>query len=206
MSPDERILVVDDDPITRRLLVSVAREVCSQVEQASDGLQAWRIMSSPDPPRLVLLDWLMDGYDGVTLCTKLRCLPLGPRPHVIMVTVRDEAVDLVAALEAGADDYVVKPFARETLRARLRAGLRIISLQRQLSARIEELEAAREEVRQLQSLLHICAYCHRICTEDQQWERLETYMSTHTDVQFSHGICPACMKTVTEEEGLAPGA
>ena len=108
--------------------------------------------------------------------------------------------DIVQGLRAGADDYITKPVDREEFEARLQVASRIVGLQQRLSDRVSELEQALTRVRQLQGLLPICAYCKRIRDDQNYWNQVETYLAEHTDVQFSHGICPSCFDRVIQDE------
>ena len=112
---------------------------------------------------------------------------------------REARGDLVTGLNAGADDYVTKPFDPEELRARVQVGVRILTLQKNLAERVEELQAALSNVKQLRGLLPICSYCKRIRGDDQYWQQLEGYIAEHSDAQFSHGICPTCYATISAE-------
>jgi len=108
---------------------------------ARDGLEAWRVLQSEDYPRLAVLDWMMPGMDGVELCRRVRAAGREPYVYILLLTARTESHDLVEGIEAGADDYLTKPFNTHELRARLRAGTRILNLQ-------EELVRAREALRE----------------------------------------------------------
>jgi CheY-like chemotaxis protein len=143
---------------------------------------------------LVILDWVMPGLDGLEICRRLRETPGGKAAYVILLTSRDATCDLVEGLEGGADDYVVKPFRPEELRARVRAGLRVAALQRSLAERVADLEQALAEVNQLQGLLPICCYCKRIRDDGNYWQQLEGYISRRSNARFSHGICPECFE------------
>jgi response regulator RpfG family c-di-GMP phosphodiesterase len=105
---------------------------------------------------------------------------------------------VVAGLDSGADDYVIKPFDAEELQSRVRVGQRVLDLQRRLADRVRELETALTQVKQLKGLLPICAYCKMVRDDRDYWQQVEEYLCTHTDVQFSHGICPTCWKDIVE--------
>ena len=99
-----------------------------------------------------------------------------------------------------ADDYIVKPFDWNELRARLRIGARIVGLQQTLAARVSELQVALANVRTLKGLLPICAYCKRVRDDKDYWQQIEQYVGDHSQAEFSHGICPECL-----DVQLAPG-
>ena len=136
-----KILVVDDDPITRLALESLLAQRGYQVITAVDGEQAYELLQKEDAPRLAIVDWMMPGMSGVDLCRKLRDADSTSRTHVIMLTGKRSKEDLVAGLDAGADDYVRKPFDIDELHARLRAAQRLIGLQDHLRVRanVDEL-------------------------------------------------------------------
>jgi diguanylate cyclase (GGDEF)-like protein len=106
---------------------------------ARDGAEAWRALDSEDAPRLAILDWMMPGLDGVEICRRVRAANREPYIYILLLTARTESQDLVEGMEAGADDYLTKPFVAHELRVRLRAGRRILDLQSQLMAAREEL-------------------------------------------------------------------
>jgi len=107
---------------------------------ARDGMEAWGVLRSEDAPRLAILDWMMPGMDGVEVCRRVRAAAREPYVYIVLLTARTQSADLVQGMEAGADDYLTKPFAAPELRVRLRAGIRILDLQ-------EELLATREALR-----------------------------------------------------------
>src|SRR5438552_16151623 len=113
-----------------------------------------------------------------------------------MRTGRGERSDIIAGLQAGADDYRQKPADREELRARIRNAERIIELQLSLAKRIKELENALLRVNQLQGLLPICAYCKKVRRDNNYWQQVEAYIASYVDVRFSHGICPDCYENI----------
>jgi two-component system, cell cycle response regulator len=127
-----RILTAEDDRVMSKLLKSVLEKWGYEVFSVEDGLEAWRVLSAPMAPKLALLDWMLPGMDGVQICRSLRKKKLDDYAYVILLTGRTGANDLLAGLEAGADDYLKKPFDLDELRMRLRTGQRILELQERL--------------------------------------------------------------------------
>lgn len=128
----DRVLIAEDDAVFRRLLQHRLQSWGYQVITAEDGTQAWELLQQPNPPDLLVLDWLMPGIDGIELCHRIRQKELDRYQYILLLSGKDEKQDVVDGLEAGADDYLTKPFDIAELRARLRAGKRILSLQQEL--------------------------------------------------------------------------
>jgi len=118
----------------------------------------------------------------------------------LILTSMSQPDEIVTGLEAGANDYVTKPFKAPELRARLNVGARMVELQRELADRVRELEKALSEVKQLRGILPICSYCKKIRDDKNYWEQVEDYFARHTDAKFSHGLCPACYEKVIKAE------
>lgn len=137
-----KVLIADDDPISRHMLERLLERWGYEVVVAKDGDAASQILASPDSPKLAVLDWIMPGLDGIQLCRKIRHGKSEPYTYILMCTVKNKQKDIVAGLEAGADDYVTKPYDPAELRLRLRTGKRILYLQDQL---INAREAMREQ-------------------------------------------------------------
>ncbi len=194
-----KLLVADDDPLSRRLLEHLLTRDY-EVTVVADGLQAWEALQSSDRPRLLVLDWMMPHLDGPELCRRLRQMPQVEPCYVLLLTAKQAVADIVAGLEAGADDYITKPFEPEELRARVRVGVRVLELQIALAERVRELQEALARVKQLQGLLPICSYCKRIRDDRNYWQQLETYVSEHSEAVFSHGLCPECYRRFVEPE------
>ena len=137
-----KILVAEDDLVTRRMLQAYLVKWGYEVVMVEDGQQAWQILQQENAPRLALLDWMMPEMDGMSVCREVRRLEIQPYIYLILLTARKYHEDIIAGLEAGADDYLTKPFDPVELRARLRAGARVVELQDNL---IEAREALREQ-------------------------------------------------------------
>jgi two-component system, cell cycle response regulator len=125
----ERVLVAEDDPMFRRILQSWLENWGYQLTIAEDGAKAWTILQQEPLPQLIILDWMMPAVNGLELCRRVREQNRSPYQYLLLATAKDAKRDLVMGLEAGADDYVTKPFDKSELRARLRAGNRILTLQ-----------------------------------------------------------------------------
>lgn len=186
------ILIAEDDATSRRMLESVLTKWGHHVTAVADGLEALGRLTAHDAPQLALLDWMMPGIDGVEVCRRVREICGASTPYIILVTARANKSDIVAGLDSGANDYVIKPFDRDELRARVNAGARIVTLERELVEQIAGLQAARAHIETLQGILPICMYCHKIKDDRESWQRIEDYLSIHSDVAFSHGMCPEC--------------
>ena len=129
MSSSNAVLIAEDDPIFRRILESWFKKWDYQVTAVENGLDAWEVLQREDAPQLAILDWMMPGMDGIELCRKIRSRKQDTYVYALLLTAKDNKQDVIAGLEAGADDYLIKPFDVNELHARVRAGKRIIDLQ-----------------------------------------------------------------------------
>jgi diguanylate cyclase (GGDEF)-like protein len=127
-----RILVAEDNVVFQKILENNLKAWGYEVVLASDGVEAWKILCGPNAPQLTILDWMMPGMSGVDLCKKIRQENREPYTYVILLTALHGEDELVAGMEAGADDYITKPFKPAELRVRLRAGRRVVELQNDL--------------------------------------------------------------------------
>ncbi len=138
-----RILIADDSIVSRHLLDATLRKWGYEVLVACDGVEAWNYLQAEDAPKLAILDWVMPGLTGPEVCRRVRehAHDKDAYTYLILLTSKSLREDLIEGMESGADDYLTKPFDQHELKVRLRAGTRIIDLQR-------ELVAAREELRE----------------------------------------------------------
>ncbi len=127
-----KVLIAEDDRTSRKLLAAMVAKWGYDPLVAEDGGEAWNALQQPDHPRLVLLDWNMPVLDGLDVCRRLRAVESTDPPYVILLTGRTEKGDIVHGLEAGANDYVAKPYDHEELQARLQVGRRTLTLQAHL--------------------------------------------------------------------------
>lgn len=130
-----RVLIADDDEVTLGALAGMLRHLDHEPVVTANGNDAWAIINSEDSPALAILDWMMPGVEGTEICRRLRSHRKRPYQYLILLTAKDEMDNLVEGMEAGADDYLRKPFDERELRARLHAGERILALQDELRAR-----------------------------------------------------------------------
>jgi len=194
-----QVLIAEDDRVTGEILARTLQRWNYETAVVGNGTQAWEHLRTINAPTLAILDWMMPGMDGPDVCRKVRSeLPLA-NMYLLLVTARESRGDVIAGLDAGADDYIIKPFDPEELRARVAVGVRVLRLQQKLAERVAELQTALSSVKQLRGLLPICSYCKRIRGDDQYWQQVEGYIAEHSDAQFSHGICPSCYATISAQ-------
>jgi len=136
-----KILIAEDDPAFRQLMEEILIKWGYEVEVARDGNEAYQILLSKNAPKLAILDWKMPGIEGVEICRRIRKDAGENYTYIILLTSQQRDEDLVIGMEAGADDYIIKPFKHQELKVRLRAGRRIIELQNELLAAREILYA-----------------------------------------------------------------
>jgi response regulator RpfG family c-di-GMP phosphodiesterase len=134
----------------------------------------------------------MPELDGLELCRRIRADRATQSTYVLLLTGKGGTENVVQGLKSGANDYLTKPFDLDELSARLGVGRRVVELQQALTERVAELERALAQVKRLQGLIPICAWCKKIRNDQNFWQQVEEYMGEHGDVRFSHGICPQC--------------
>ena len=137
-----KILIADDSVVSRHLLEATLRRWGYEVVGAGDGAEAWRLLQGEDAPAIAILDWMMPEMTGLDLCRLIRQTAREPYTYILLLTSRSQREDLIEGMEAGADDYITKPFDEHELKVRLRAGTRIIELQMEL---LRAREALREQ-------------------------------------------------------------
>lgn len=194
------ILLAEDDPIAQEITQHAVTSWGYSLQIATDGDQAWEILQTATTPRLVLLDWSMPGLSGLEVCQRVRASASLKSIYIIVLTASAGRDNMLACLAAGADDFLEKPLDTALLKARIQVAERILSLQRELTVNIQELQQALANVKELSGLLPICSYCKKIRNDENYWERLESYLMVHTHAQFSHSICPDCYTDVVTKE------
>jgi len=195
---EEVIVVVDDMKDNLHFLVDTLKAEGYRVRPALSGAAALTIIEN-ETPDMILLDIMMPVMDGYEVCSKIRERRENRNIPIIFLSALDDTADKVRAFHAGGIDYITKPFMAEEVLARIGAHLAIKRLQTELmtqNARLkalnQELQEALGEIKVLKGILPMCANCRKIRDEKGHWASLEIYIRTHTDTNFSHGLCPEC--------------
>jgi phosphoserine phosphatase RsbU/P len=177
-----KILTIDDDPIAHTVLESTLRALGHEPIAADEGLVALRVLEKL-PVRVVVSDWVMPGMDGLELCRRVRARTKRDYVYFILLTnLTATRENRESALAAGVDDFLTKPVNADEIWMRLRVAERIL----QFTKKVEQLE----------SFLPICSYCKKVRDDQNYWQQIETYVSSRTSTQFSHGVCPDCYHDV----------
>jgi len=203
------IVIVDDNPHNLRVLSAILKKEGYEVRPANGGETALAAIDSK-PPELILLDIMMPGLSGYEVCERLKSNQATRNIPVIFITALDDVKDKVKAFTMGCVDYISKPFQEEEVLARVMTQIRMGRLQKDLflqNTRLREETAKRQElilelqevinnVKVLSGLLPICAKCKKIRSDKGYWEEIESYIESHTQALFSHGICPDCIEVL----------
>jgi sigma-B regulation protein RsbU (phosphoserine phosphatase) len=172
-----KIMIAEDDAVSRRMLQGLLKKQGYEVLAAANGREAWETFQREEIS-LLITDWIMPEIDGLHLCRMIRGEHRQKYTYIILITVMSGKGSYLEGIEAGADDFLTKPYDPDVLRARLRVATRLLDL--------------RDEVRQLQGLLPICQYCKKIRDDGNLWTQIESYIADHSAADFTHGICPQC--------------
>src|SRR5688572_7116304 len=181
-----RILIAEDDATSRTILQAVLSKGGYEVVSSADGLEALEAFKQSDAPDLAIVDLIMPKIDGLELVRQVRTLSTPRPPYIIILSTKSETADVVAGLDAGADDYLVKPFDASELRARVEVGRRMLEMRAVLADKVQELALALDQVKTLRGIVPICANCKNVRDDQGYWNRVETYMREHTGAEFSH--------------------
>jgi len=180
MHSKHTVHIVEDDPTTRRLLENLTSLLGYQVESYNNGDEAWEAFATVDP-QIVISDWKMPGKDGLELCRRIRGMRSDTYTYFVLVTAqRRSRANLEQAISAGVDDFLKKPIGSDEIWNRLRVAERILDFNKQ--------------VKTLESLMPICAYCKKVRNDDDLWEQIEEYVNERTGADFTHSICPSCLE------------
>jgi|GEM_PF-519319 len=147
-----RILVAEDNSTSRFILERTLSKWGHEIVSVADGIEAWEKLKADDTPKLAILDWMMPGLDGIEICRRLRQIDAAVATYVILLTAKNDKKDIIRGLNAGADDYIVKPYDYDELRARINVGRRVIELRKTLA-----------EKEKMQGVLEMAgAICHEL--------------------------------------------
>ncbi len=188
-------VLIAEDEYTTRLMVQVSLENWGySVTSVADGKAAWEKVKKDDAIDVAILDWEMPEIDGVELCKRIKNLQRSNPVYVILLTGRDSQNDILCGFDAGADDYMTKPFNDDELRARVRVAKRLVTIQSSLSQSVDELRTALDMVEALQGSIPVCTSCLQIEGENGTWATLKTSVREAFDLRFTPEICPSCAK------------
>jgi len=187
------ILIVDDEPLNITIAGKVLEKKGYRIISASNGFEALAL-AEVELPDLILLDIMMPEMDGFEVCEKLAEIDAAKDIPVIFLTAVSDRESLIRAFRKGGRDYVRKPFYADELLARVQTHVNLKKAYEKQSKLINDLSKALEEIKQLSGLLPICSHCKKIRDDKGYWQVVERYISEHSEAQFSHSICPDCMR------------
>ena len=179
-----KILIAEDDDIARELIADLLQQEGYDVVQAADGALAWQEFEHNEFA-LVISDWLMPETDGLELCRRIRSAQQSTYPYIILLTALKGKNYFLEGMQAGADDFISKPFDADEFRAKLHVASRIVSLQKRVNT--------------LEGVLPTCMYCKKIRDDKNDWVTLEQYVTERSNAAFSHGVCPQCYAQAAAE-------
>ncbi|MFP4445323.1 MAG: PleD family two-component system response regulator [Desulfosudaceae bacterium] len=202
MDTNITILVVDDEPTIRLVTARILRKAGYKVMEADSG-ESCLDMVRDTRPDLVVLDIVLPGINGYEVCRRIKEDKCLQGIYVLLLSgKRTESDDQSEGLEIGADGYVARPISNREFLARIQAMVRIIRAERERDRLIGELRKALDNIKTLRGLLPICCYCKKIRDDRGYWSQLEVYIQSHSEADFSHGICPECMEKFHPEVNL----
>jgi CheY-like chemotaxis protein len=170
-------MIAEDESTSRMVLEAALKKLGHDVLAVENGLKAWEAFQKDYFPVLIS-DWLMPEMDGLALCRQIRKVPREDYTYLILLTSLEGKMNYLEAMDAGADDFVTKPFDAEQLSARIQVAERILGLHQRVTV--------------LEGLLPICCSCKRIRDGKGNWQRIESYIEIHSEARFTHGYCPEC--------------
>ncbi len=188
-----KILIAEDE-FTTRMMVQVSLENWGyRVESVTNGNEAWAAFQKPDAPHIAILDWEMPELDGVEVCRRVKEMETLSYPYILLLTGRDSKTDIVRGFDAGADDYMTKPFNNNELRARVRVAERLVRTQASLSESVAELKEALNQLEMLENGIKACRECRRIFSPyDGEWHGFTDVLENGADPRFQATICNDC--------------
>jgi sigma-B regulation protein RsbU (phosphoserine phosphatase) len=183
-----KLLIAEDDIFFRRLVQNVLSRDYELIV-AEDGNEAWAALQKPDAPRLAILDWVMPGVNGPEICRRVRQSAALSSMYLILFTARNSGADIISGLRAGADDYVTKPFNPEELRARIKVGESVMTLQAALAEQLAATQEASVQDKRLRELL-LGVPRRRRPVFSKDWPGIEGYLNQQVEPEDSD--CQQC--------------
>jgi CheY-like chemotaxis protein len=200
-----KVLIVDDKPDNIDLIIKILEPEGYNLAFATSGAKAIEV-AQHFKPDLILLDVMMPpGMDGFETCAQLKGDPLTADIPVVFVTAKNETTAIIEGFRCGGQDYIPKPFRREEVLSRVRTHVQVRQLIRKQARLIDDLQGALAHVKTLQGLLPICASCKKIRDANGYWHQIESYLRTHADLAFTHGICNECAQRLYPDLDLSGG-
>jgi DNA-binding response OmpR family regulator len=194
MNQDIKVLIVDDGPEvllgTSRILKTAGYQVLTAAT-GGQGLASAR----ENRPDLILLDVVLPDVQGPALCRQFKADPFLKGVFVILISgMKTSSAEQADGLDVGADGYISRPLSNRELLSRINAMVRILVAGRERDRLILELRAALAKIKTLSGFLPICSHCKKIRDDQGYWTQVEVYVRDHSEAEFSHGVCPDCMK------------
>lgn len=188
-----KILIAEDE-FTTRMMVQVSLENWGyRVESVTNGHEAWAAFQKSDAPHIAILDWEMPELDGVEVCRRVKEMEAQSHPYILLLTGRDSKTDIVRGFDAGADDYMTKPFNDNELRARVRVAERLVRTQASLAESVAELKEALNQLEMLENGIQACRQCRRIFSPyDGEWHSFTDVLENGADPRFQTTVCGDC--------------
>jgi len=194
MSTDDRqIILIVDDTVANIQVLNESLQSEYRILFATNGCEALQVVSESTPD-LILLDIMMPEMDGYEVCKRVKADPALKDIPIIFTTALSEVVNERKGLDLGAADYVTKPFNPDILRLRVKNHLKLKEQRDQLAQLVDDLQEAMAKVKLLSGLIPICASCKKIRDDEGYWTQIELYIKEHSEADFSHSICPDCIK------------
>ncbi len=187
------ILIVDDQPVIIRALSKLLKDDY-RVLAATNGKKALDIANGDQQPDLILLDINMPEMGGYEVCRGLKSHESTKDIPVIFVTARNEDGEEEKGFLLGASDYIVKPFNPAVVRARIKTNVEYKLSREALEQKIIELRKVLDEIKTLRGIVPICSNCKNVRNDKGYWQQVEVYVREHSEAEFSHSLCPGCVK------------
>jgi DNA-binding response OmpR family regulator len=190
-----KILIAEDE-FTTRMMVQVCLENWGYtVTSVTNGEEAWLKLQNADAPQIAILDWEMPELDGIEVCRRVKEMDLENPPYIILLTGRDSNTDIVRGFDAGADDYMTKPFNDNELQARVRVAERLVRTQTSLASTVNELKEALNQLEMLETGITVCDQCQSVYSPyDGDWHSIEEIINQGADPRFVVSTCPDCQQ------------